>query len=80
VDLEGRLDLGVCLDICMPVTLDLTGELLPDMRTRDREIGIALSDRPLTAAEAGAGGAVRGGADLGRSARDRDGDSAADRQ
>jgi DsbC/DsbD-like thiol-disulfide interchange protein len=45
VDLEGRLDLGVCLDICMPVTLDLTGELLPDA-DRDRAIGIALSDRP----------------------------------
>jgi len=55
--LDGRLDLGVCLDICMPVSLDLSGELLPDT-TRDREIGLALSDRPLTAAEAGAG-AVR---------------------
>ena len=52
--LEGRLDLGVCLDVCMPVTLDLSGQLLPDV-TRDRDIGLALSDRPLTAAEAGAG-------------------------
>jgi len=52
--LEGRLDLGVCLDVCMPVTLDLAGDLLPDT-TRDRDIGLALSDRPLTAVEAGAG-------------------------
>jgi DsbC/DsbD-like thiol-disulfide interchange protein len=54
VALDGRLDLGVCYDICMPVTLDLTGALLPDM-TRDNGIGRALSDRPLTAVEAGAG-------------------------
>jgi DsbC/DsbD-like thiol-disulfide interchange protein len=27
--LEGRLDLGVCLDVCMPVTLDLTGSCCP---------------------------------------------------
>lgn len=52
--IEGRLDMGVCLDICMPVTLDLSGQLLPDT-TRDRDIGLALSDRPLTAVEAGAG-------------------------
>jgi hypothetical protein len=26
--LEGRLEFGVCLDVCMPVTLDLSGELL----------------------------------------------------
>jgi DsbC/DsbD-like thiol-disulfide interchange protein len=52
--LEGRLDLGVCLDVCMPVTLDLSGALLPDT-ARDSDIGLALSDRPLTAGEAGAG-------------------------
>lgn len=54
--LEGRLDMGVCFDVCIPVTLNLAGELLPDA-TRDREIGLALSNRPLTAAEAGAGDA-----------------------
>lgn len=52
--IDGRLDLGVCLDVCMPVTLDLSGELLPDT-SRDSDIGRALSDRPLTATEAGAG-------------------------
>jgi DsbC/DsbD-like thiol-disulfide interchange protein len=45
VDLDGRLELGVCLDICMPVTLDLNGDSLPDGE-RDRAIGLALSDRP----------------------------------
>ncbi|MFW5641426.1 MAG: protein-disulfide reductase DsbD domain-containing protein [Roseicyclus sp.] len=55
--LEGRVDMGVCLDVCMPVSLDLSGELLPD-GTRDAAIGAALSDRPLTATEAGAGAAT----------------------
>jgi hypothetical protein len=72
--LEGRLELGVCLDICMPVTLDLNGELLPDGE-RDRDIGLALSDRPLTG---GGGrrrnGALRRGTDFRRPARDGDGD------
>lgn len=52
--IAGRLDLGVCLDICIPVTMELSGELLPDA-TRDGDIGLALSDRPMTATEAGAG-------------------------
>jgi DsbC/DsbD-like thiol-disulfide interchange protein len=46
VAITGEIDLGVCRDVCMPVTLDLAG-LLP-----------ALSDRPLTATEAGAGRAT----------------------
>jgi len=57
IEIEGRLDLGVCLDVCMPITLDLAG-LLPDLDTRDTAIGSALSDRPLTAGEAGAGHAT----------------------
>jgi DsbC/DsbD-like thiol-disulfide interchange protein len=52
--IDGRLELGVCLDVCVPVTLDLEGELLPD-GDRDGAIGLALSDRPLTGTEAGAG-------------------------
>jgi DsbC/DsbD-like thiol-disulfide interchange protein len=57
VEIEGRLDMGVCLDVCMPITLDLEA-LLPDMPTRVSAIGAALSDRPLTAVEAGAGHAT----------------------
>jgi DsbC/DsbD-like thiol-disulfide interchange protein len=51
---SGRLDLGVCQDVCMPITVDLAG-VLPDQPTRDGAIAAALSDRPFTAAEAGAG-------------------------
>jgi DsbC/DsbD-like thiol-disulfide interchange protein len=57
VEVHGRLDMGVCMDVCMPITLDLDG-LLPDQPTRVSVIGTALSDRPLTAAEAGAGHAT----------------------
>ncbi|MGP1355972.1 protein-disulfide reductase DsbD domain-containing protein [Roseicyclus sp.] len=52
--IDGRLELGVCLDVCVPVALDLGSDLLPDT-DRDGAIGLALSDRPLTATEAGAG-------------------------
>lgn len=54
VAIAGRIDMGVCLDVCMPVTLEMVG-MLPPVTERVREIGLALSDRPLTAAEAGAG-------------------------
>jgi DsbC/DsbD-like thiol-disulfide interchange protein len=57
VEIAGRVEMGVCLDVCMPVTLDLDG-VLPPETNRVREIGLALSDRPLTAGEAGAGDAT----------------------
>ena len=57
VEIAGVVELGVCRDVCMPVTLDLEG-LLPPVTDRVREIGLALSDRPLTASEAGAGRAT----------------------
>lgn len=57
ITVAGRIDLGVCLDVCMPVTLDLHG-ILPPVTDRVREIGRALSDRPLSATEAGAGRAT----------------------
>ncbi|MBY4893761.1 hypothetical protein KUL25_13400 [Rhodobacteraceae bacterium N5(2021)] len=52
--IAGRLDLGVCQDVCMPISVDLAGAL-PDVQTRDGAIAAALSDRPYTAEEAGAG-------------------------
>lgn len=51
---SGRLDMGVCQDVCMPISVDLAG-LLPEGTTRDGAIAAALSDRPFTAREAGAG-------------------------
>lgn len=52
--LSGRIDLGVCHDICMPVSIDLSGTL-PEGGRPDPRIAAALADRPLTASEAGAG-------------------------
>ncbi|MBF9045048.1 hypothetical protein HKCCE4037_17025 [Rhodobacterales bacterium HKCCE4037] len=55
--IEGRLDLGVCQDVCMPISVDLGG-VLPPTTERDGAIAAALADRPLNAAEAGAGRAT----------------------
>lgn len=52
--ISGHLDLGVCLDVCMPISVDLAGAL-PNIAERDGSIVAALSDRPYTATEAGAG-------------------------
>lgn len=52
--IAGHLDMGVCQDVCMPISVDLSG-VLPQQTSRDGAIAAALSDRPLTAAEAGAG-------------------------
>jgi len=57
VELHGRLDIGVCHDVCMPVALDLDG-LLPMTTTSDPAVVAALADRPRTAAEVGAGHAT----------------------
>jgi len=52
--LAGSVDLGVCDEICLPVTLGF-GADLPDAGARDGAIVAALVDRPLTEAEAGVG-------------------------
>ncbi len=54
VMLSGSVDLGVCRDVCMPLTINLTGDLPSDATARDGRIAAALADRPLTASEAGA--------------------------
>lgn len=56
----GAVELGVCQDVCMPVTVEV-GALLPaagEGRDRDPRILAALADRPQTAAEAGTGPAT----------------------
>lgn len=52
--ITGRIDMGVCRDVCLPITLDLAG-VLPQAGTPIPEITRALSHRPMTAREAGAG-------------------------
>lgn len=52
--LAGRIDLGVCHDICMPVSINLRGTL-PAGGRPDPSIAAALANRPLSGSEAGAG-------------------------
>lgn len=47
VDLSGEMLIGVCEEICIPVTLDFSA-LLPAIGASDDEIHTALSNRPVT--------------------------------
>ncbi|OYU20152.1 MAG: hypothetical protein CFE34_01630 [Rhodobacteraceae bacterium PARR1] len=51
VALRMRVDLGVCKDICMPATLDLSADLTPG--GGDAAIRAALADQPINAGQAG---------------------------
>lgn len=56
VTLSGTVDIGVCQDVCIPMTLDLGADLSADVSERDARIIAALADRPQSAKEAGAHG------------------------
>ena len=53
VALNGRLDIGVCKDICVPETLRIKGRLSGTATAIDPEIAAALAERPFSAEEAG---------------------------
>lgn len=55
VTLAGHMDIGVCRDVCVPVTLSFSGDLPGTAEKRDPRIAAALASRPLTASEAGVG-------------------------
>jgi DsbC/DsbD-like thiol-disulfide interchange protein len=50
--LQGEVEIGVCLDICVPVRLQFAADLPPDTH-RDVAIATALFDNPIPGAEAG---------------------------
>ncbi|KZY29815.1 hypothetical protein A3731_25905 [Roseovarius sp. HI0049] len=52
VTLNGRVEMGVCKDVCVPVELEVSGLLPGDSRTPDPRIAAALASRPYTAKEA----------------------------
>jgi len=53
IALNGRIEIGVCREICVPVTLSLS-QALPAQRTKpDPRIVAALAERPYSAKEAG---------------------------
>ena len=54
IRLEAAVDMGVCRDICIPASLDLSADLLPG-GAADPVIRAAMAARPLTGDEAGVG-------------------------
>lgn len=58
VEINLTMSIGVCKDICIPETLHVRGMLAAQTATPAPIIAAALSERPYTAAEAGARGAT----------------------
>jgi len=56
IDLSGRMTIGVCLDICVPVELNFNALLPGSDTTPTPRVARAMQDRPMTASEAGVGG------------------------
>ncbi|MDM8164408.1 MAG: protein-disulfide reductase DsbD family protein [Roseovarius sp.] len=52
VALNGRVEMGVCKDVCVPVELQVSGLLPGNSRQPDPRIAAALASRPYTAKEA----------------------------
>lgn len=55
ITLTAEMEIGVCSDICVPVTLSVSQRLDGGTRTPDPQIAAALAARPYTQAEAGVG-------------------------
>lgn len=55
VHLSGRIEMGICRDVCVPVALKVAQDLSPDLSRRDPVIAAALAQRPYSAKEAGVG-------------------------
>jgi DsbC/DsbD-like thiol-disulfide interchange protein len=53
IRLKGKVEIGVCKDICAPATLRFDGQL-PEVGGLDGQIAAALIEQPLSAREAGA--------------------------
>ena len=51
ITLSGEVTIGVCKDVCVPLTLKLSEKLPMGQAKRDPRIVAALADRPYTAAE-----------------------------
>jgi len=56
VNINLKLEIGVCKDICVPETLSIKGTLKSQSRTPLPAIAAALAEQPYSAAEAGAKG------------------------
>lgn len=56
IEISARIDIGVCEDVCIPVTLNITGTLPAGAHDRDPRISDALNHRPEPAEKAGVTG------------------------
>ncbi len=52
VELRGQIQIGICKDICVPVSLDVTS-LLTDSGAKNPQIAAALADQPMEARKGG---------------------------
>ena len=57
IRIEGKVQIGVCREICVPVTLDFAS-LLPPEGNRDAQIVAAMIDQPMSARTANVDGVV----------------------
>ncbi|CUH67194.1 putative protein predicted to be involved in C-type cytochrome biogenesis [Thalassovita gelatinovora] len=55
IDLHGRIQIGICKDICVPAELAFDAALPPGSGQRDPQISAALADRPIAGHDAGLG-------------------------
>ncbi len=55
ISLRGRLQIGICKDICVPAELMFDAALPPGSARRDPQISAALADRPVAGRDAGLG-------------------------
>jgi len=58
IHLAAELEIGICSDICVPVTLKIAQDLPSGVTRPDPQIAAALASRPYTAKEAGVGRVV----------------------
>ena len=49
IRISGEIQMGVCEDICVPVSVRIAAELPPGSARQDARISAALADRPMTA-------------------------------
>ncbi|MEO1138888.1 MAG: protein-disulfide reductase DsbD domain-containing protein [Pseudomonadota bacterium] len=54
--LKGRIEIGVCKDVCVPITVNVAQDLPKVAKNPDPSIVAALAARPFTASEAGVRG------------------------
>lgn len=53
IALRGVIDIGVCKDVCLPVSVNLNADIDANVTQRDPALAAALASRPFTPAEAG---------------------------